>query len=101
MALTYEPAAAGSLHSTLATDDNDNTLATVKDTACDDVQVLERLVPVLNKERGCFVLGRQDLADRMFQYGVKIVFGKNLHKALPADFRNRCFLETLSFLQGW
>ena len=87
VALTYEPAAAGSIHSSLATDDNDNTLATVKDTARDDAQVLERLVPVLNKERGCFVLGGLDRADRMFQYGVKIVFGKNLHKALPADFR--------------
>ena len=41
---------------------------------------------VLNKEKGYFYLGREDAADRMFQYEVKIIFGKNLHKALNPHF---------------
>ena len=41
---------------------------------------------MLNKEKGYFYLGRESLADRMFQYEVKIIFGKNLHKALNPNF---------------
>ena len=47
---------------------------------------LERPKLVLNKEKGYFYLGREDAADRMFQYEVKIIFGKNLHKALNPHF---------------
>ena len=47
---------------------------------------LERPKLVLNKEKGYFYLGREDAADRMFQYEVKIIFGKNLHKTLNPQF---------------
>ena len=45
----------------------------------------ERAV-VLSTEQRAFYLGRESMADRMFQYEVKIIFGKNLHKALPPNF---------------
>ena len=87
-----------------ATDDKDNTLATVK--GVDQLKVLERLTLVLKKEKGYFYLGSENLADRMFQYEVKFIFGKNLHKALtptftpPPDpkYQVRYLVHTLNFL---
>ena len=41
---------------------------------------------VLSKETMSFYIGREELADKMFQCEVKIIFGKNLHEALPHNF---------------
>ena len=90
VALTFEPQTDELIgpdqeSTTAATDDNGNTLASVK--ADEQLQLpLERPKPVLNKEKGYFYLGREDHADRMFQLEVKIIFGKNLHKALNPHF---------------